>query len=361
MEKLSIKLKKADLDIKFLTNCKIFSVIPKFLAFNLPYANEDDTTQIRKRLLRSAIKKRKDERYKLDKDLRFLSKDIYSVLSSIDYYIVNSLININVKSMVNLIVRTHEKKLKNLTRNVVLPFTPRDTVMNLSKTKLTEEELDILKFGLKHSIEPLRINKTDVLTTFDFIHRAMSKDLQDVKEAGEVKAKMFYLANNYLNSYKPSKNKLRKHKILKKLRNNNEILITKPDKGNGVIIVDRNLYISSLYDIVNDTSKFLKLPSDPTITREGKLQRFVRTLKNKGFFTKDQYDRIYPCGSQQARLYGNPKTHKLNPPSDKLTFRPIVSSIGAYNYNLAKFLTDMLDPVIPKEHCAKDSARRSKR
>ena len=157
-----------------------------------------------------------------------------------------------------------------------------------------------LKFGLKHSIEPLRINKTDVLTTFDFIHRAMSKDLQDVKEAGEVKAKMSYLANTYVKSYKPSKNALRKHKILKKLRNNNEILITKPDKGNGVIIVDRNLYKSSLYDIVNETSKFLKLSSDPTITREGKLQRFVRSLKNKGFFTKDQYDKIYPCGSQPA-------------------------------------------------------------
>ena len=142
--------------------------------------------------------------------------------------------------MVNLTVRTHEKKLKNLTRNVVLPFTPPDTVMNLSKTKLTEE-LDILKFGLKHSIEPLCINEADVLTTFDFIHRAMSKDLQDVKEVGEVKAKMSYLANTYVNSYKPSKNALSKHKILKKLRSNNEILITKPDKGNGVIIVDRNL------------------------------------------------------------------------------------------------------------------------
>ena len=208
--------------------------------------------------------------------------------------------------MVNLTVRTHEKKLKNLTRNVVLRFTPTDTVINLSKKKLTEEELDILEFGIKHSIEPLRINKTDVLTTFDFIHRAMIKDLQDVKEVGEVKAKMSYLANTYVNSYRPSKNALHKHKILKKLRNNNEILITKPEKGNGVIIVDRNLYKSSLHDIVNDTSKFFKLSSDSTITSEGKLQRFVCTLKNKGFFTKDQYDKIYPCGSQPARLYGNP-------------------------------------------------------
>ena len=47
--------------------------------------------------------------------------------------------------------------------------------------------------------------------------------------------------------------------------------------------------------------------------------------------------------------------HKLKSESDKLTFRPIVSSIGAYNYKLAKFLTSMLDDVIPKDHCTKDS------
>ena len=110
-----------------------------------------------------------------------------------------------------------------------------------------------------------------------------------------------------------------------------------------------------MYDIVNDASKFLKLPSDPTLRREGKLQKFLRTLRNKEFFTKEQYDNIYPCGSQPARIYGTPKTHKLKSPTDTLTFRPVVSSIGTYNYNLAKVLTDMLDPVIPTEYCAKDS------
>ena len=46
----------------------------------------------------------------------------------------------------------------------------------------------------------------------------MSKDLKNEKDAGEVKAKMSYLANNYVNAYKPSKNALRKHKMMKKLR-----------------------------------------------------------------------------------------------------------------------------------------------
>ena len=95
----------------------------------------------------------------------------------------------------------------------MLPFTSAETVLNLFGIRLTDDELKILKYRLKHSIEPLHINKIDEFTTFDFIHWSMSKNLKHEKETGEVKAKMSYLANNYVNAYKLSKNILRKHKI----------------------------------------------------------------------------------------------------------------------------------------------------
>ena len=155
--------------------------------------------------------------------------------------------------MVKLTILTDEKKLRNLTQSTVLPFTSTDTVLNLSSSKPTDEEMNILRFGLKHSIEPNCINKTDILSAFDFIHRAMSKDLKDQKVTGEVKAKISYFATTYVNSYKPTKNALRKNKILKKLRNNNDILKTKPDKGDGVVIVDRTYYMSSMYEIFEVT------------------------------------------------------------------------------------------------------------
>ena len=205
--------------------------------------------------------------------------------------------------MVKLTIKTHEKKLKNSTKNSVLPLISTDTVLNLSSVKLTEEELGILKYCFKHLIEPKFINKTDVLTTFDFIHRAMNKAFKDKRDVGEVKAKLYYLANSYVNPYKSTKNVLRKYRVLNKLRNNKDILITRPDKGNEVVLVDRWLYMYRMYDIVNDASKLLKLSSDPTLRREEKLQRFLRTLKNKDFFTKEQYDNTYLCGSQPARTW----------------------------------------------------------
>ena len=42
------------------------------------------------------------------------------------------------------------------------------------------------------------------------------------------------------------------------------------DKRNGVVILDRWSYMSKIYDIVNDESKFLKLSSDPTLRRKDK-------------------------------------------------------------------------------------------
>ena len=82
-------------------------------------------------------------------------------------------------------------------------------------------------------------------------------------------------------------------------------------------------------------------------------QKHFKEIKDKSLFDDNTYKKIYPSGSTPATIYGLPKTHKLL--SNDFQGRPIVPSITAYNYNLAKFLSELADPVIPNEHCAKDS------
>ena len=68
------------------------------------------------------------------------------------------------------------------------------------------------------------------------------------------------------------------------------------------------------------------------------------------------YYKIYLSGSMPSTIYGLPKTRKLlSNDFQDLPFRSVVSSFATYNYDLAKFLSELLDPVIPNEHCAKDS------
>ena len=67
---------------------------------------------------------------------------------------------------------------------------------------------------------------------------------------------------------------LRQHRILRNLRKNKDIIITKLDKGNGVVILDRTLYDNAIQKIISDSSKFEKLNEDPTLKREASLQCF---------------------------------------------------------------------------------------
>ena len=160
-----------------------------------------------------------------------------------------------------------------------------------------------MKYDLKHPLHPLQVKKTDILTTFDFIHCAMTKDLRDEKQSGEVKTKISNLAHSYVNSYNPTLHALKKHRILKRLANNKDIVILRPDKGSGTVILNRDDYIKKLFDIISDTLKFKELSADPTLLREGQLQGFLRKLKNKRFFTKEVYDEIYPSASKPASVY----------------------------------------------------------
>ena len=64
----------------------------------------------------------------------------------------------NVKKGVKEFIKTHEKKLKNLTKNSVLPFPSDEVVTNLSSVILNADQLNVLKDRLAHSICPPSIN-----------------------------------------------------------------------------------------------------------------------------------------------------------------------------------------------------------
>ena len=47
--------------------------------------------------------------------------------------------------------------------------------------------------------------------------------------------------------------------------------------------------------------------------------------------------------------------YKDREPNSAPPFRPIISPIGTYNYNLAKYLCRLLTPHIPTDYCATDT------
>ena len=88
---------------------------------------------------------------------------------------------------------------------------------------------------------------------------------------------------------------------------------------------------------------------------EASLQRFLRKLKQKNFFNDNEYDKLYPSGSAPARIYGTLKMHKFSSSDSFLKLRLIVSSLGTFNYNLARFLCDLCSPLVSNDYSCKDT------
>ena len=64
---------------------------------------------------------------------------------------------------------------------------------------------------------------------------------------------------------------------------------------------------------------------------------------------------MYPSGSAPGRIYRTPKRHKFSFSDTFPKLRPIVSSVGTFNYNLSRFLCDLLLPILPDDYYRKDT------
>ena len=86
--------------------------------------------------------------------------------------------------------------MRNLTKNSTNPFIHREVVKNLSSKQLTNEELDLLKFDLHHSLPPSRIYKTNVFVSFEMMHRFLLENLKNEIDKPALKSELSHLANS---------------------------------------------------------------------------------------------------------------------------------------------------------------------
>ena len=88
------------------------------------------------------------------------------------------------------------------------------------------------------------------------IHRFLRSELSRNQFENALKTNISYLANNYYSNYRPSLNTLKKHKILEKLRRNKDIVIIRPDMGNGVVVMDRVIHNQQMDALLSERPSF---------------------------------------------------------------------------------------------------------
>ena len=139
-------------------------------------------------------------------------------------------------------------------------------------------------------------------------------------------------------------------KIIKDLRKNKSIVICKPDKGRGVVLLNKIDYIKKMTDIINDNTKFKLIKDDElklTIRLEDKIRKFINNLTG---VKKEKISHCKPTGSTPGILYGSPKIHKSNIP-----LRPILAAYNTPSYKLAKWLVRSLSGLTINENTLKNT------
>ena len=129
---------------------------------------------------------------------------------------------------------------------------------------------------------------------------------------------------------------------LKSLKNNENIVITKADKGDTVVIMDTSQYASLAYGHLNDPHTYTRLTDDPTPGIVKAYRKFLRNLYTVGIIDRTTFKFLLPPTDVRTQhMYFLPKLHKV-----PLKMRPIVACCGGPTEAASALLDALLQPVM---------------
>ena len=374
LKKFYLRVELVRLDIRFLKSCRTNNIIPKFLWFKTANRNLGSSAtyiECQRRLLNAEINYKYQHLNKLKKMYRSsntllqqcCSDDLFQRLQQIITTICCPLIKTK-KDTVERKLYGHFLRIKS--QHNINP----KVVRNLSTRILSNDEVDCLANGLDYGLVPRRFDEMRAVGNVEqFFHRVTDifqhhkKLMADLKDKDKVipndirvlNTKEMTLASHLRSltdtfqhqadryrqkQYRMNREQGQYYKLLKSLKEDKSIIVTRPDKGRGIVLMNKSDYLSKMQAILNDSTKFECLSDDLTIERERSLTNLLRRLKKRGHISEQFWYMAKPTGSNPGRLYGLPKLHKEGTP-----LRPVLSSIGTYNYGLAKALKHMLSDM----------------
>ena len=133
----------------------------------------------------------------------------------------------------------------------------------------------------------------------------------------------------------------------------NKCMILKPDKGQGVVLIDKIDYYNSMERIFNDKKKFKVVNNDPTFRNLASVQNYLNTLVSRGELIENNKMEMRPKSARLGRAHGLPKIHKDY--TNIFSFRPIVNTTCTVYYGVGKYLSNLLNPLTLNEYSLKDS------
>ncbi|XP_024892886.1 uncharacterized protein LOC112468084 [Temnothorax curvispinosus] len=363
---IKIKTISANQQLKFLLRCRRSDVLPPHLhrlRLNIElHSNRvrHEFTLFKKRI---QLKLLNFEISDANINLCFLRSTITGVENQLrerlPQYLINNFFMFNTNYL-----RTHDRKTQlrlinkfdsvmstqNPIINSLVNIDYKKWIINLSNKQIPERVFKFLSLGDRFAL-PIdtknkkdRVNSVvDIIKNFEFNIYQIPDDIVDEARDRISNSLFKFLRKNKHTNY-IDRFILQEFKFCKRfLCDNDDLLVTRADKGQVTVILERNTYVNKMIDLLNDSLTYKKLKNDPTRRITSKINILAKSWFSKGIISEQLFRHLNCTNGNLPRCYGLPKIHKDGSP-----LRIIVSTLGSPLYNMAYFLHNILEKSVPK-------------
>ncbi|UYV78792.1 hypothetical protein LAZ67_16002791, partial [Cordylochernes scorpioides] len=206
---------------------------------------------------------------------------------------------------------------------------PKNNIMNLTGEGISNEVLDLLSKGYKYALggNLKQKEKLDIISKTEEICKTLNPN-----EAANIR---FEVTNTLKQNYKS--NNINK-KLTSKLKHlQTKYVITKYDKGNGIVLMKKEDYKQKMLSLLNNNGTYSPIQNDPTKNFKNKLNTILKNWRKNKYINYRLLTKLKNYDAHVPNIYGAPKVHKPNCP-----LRPIVNNRPSPTYALSKWLAQQL-------------------
>lgn len=130
---------------------------------------------------------------------------------------------------------------------------------------------------------------------------------------------------------------------IKQLEQNKNIVVRLADEGGGVMVLAKESCYAEIQQLLDDTSTYKPLPSDPLVKLKAELTTWVNNGVAQHILDNKEAQYLIPREPCTPVLYIVPKIHKNK---DKPPGRPIINGIGSLYSRVGEYLDIYLQPLV---------------
>ena len=162
------------------------------------------------------------------------------------------------------------------------------SIINLSKTPLTQEQLSLLQKGPNYAITPKYLPIEAYITSTE---QAVTK--LPTQEADKLRSDVNRILKQLQQQHTKQCNlNPPQCRALTELKKDNTRVVLTADKGVAMVIMDQQDYINKAQALLQDTNTYKVLPKDPTSHLKNKLITLLKDIKQTGGLSTQKYKQL---------------------------------------------------------------------